>query len=858
MTTLSILGGDWEYQFEDETVTTTDPAQPGTRMLVRNSGPVRETVEVYSALADALDEFQAMGFKNPMLPVTPNAFTMENFAFISRASSEWLKEGTISFDLTPVGVAGNDSGRGVWKVAYTGGTDFVAGDIGREVLQGTDEGTLLDYEVEPDGTKVAWIRPKDSTPVTGDLFDGTASLTVVADGGTGASTSSTAAVSGTMQYTAIQAIGSVPTATEVYIVQDRIKLANSTDNTGFQFWETDSNVSLGIISVLIRTTNAGTIIKAGDLEVFARKYGALYDNFRLNVAAGGFSALPLASAPDINNTTGYRTFTGSTGVNTFNVGNAIYVGASWAAATKKGVITAVGGSVAAPVIEYYPVGDLTDFANTDAVKEYDYVAEADGDATCTAAAPTDTVGGPTDVAGTGGGLVTITIGHATLDFDNTGVAEPYSITVDANAKLTGIVYEALKHRTRRGSDNTFWNTVACSIPGEQWRGLEALAYFDATGVGGLVQGGDVVNNTQSGWEARTIAINDPFAGEDVGQDYITLADVQPSTLSLVNNDVVARDGATTNNVTIDTAGTGGAILSITSPKASPFGTYTGTQIFGAQGVRYINLGAGDGQNYILTDDLGTLRSPPNTVTYTVNNTRAGDRIFVARDTGTAGVIDRDQFGGMTVTAASATAITVAGSIDSEVAPAGYIRVVENSLQEEHKYWYSSRTTGASGVFTLKPITPGTADAGTNSTTLVDAASTFVTEGVEVGMLVQNTTGTSTYEVTAVNSETNLSIRHLYGTDNITTASAFTINETIQAYAVTDDLFDLIVDAEEDTGTDGVPGSIQNTFVKTPAANFGTVAQVRNGKNILPFELNQTQGDGDTSVTTVRTPDTIAV
>ena len=135
MTVLSLLGGDWEYQFEDETTTTTDPLQPGTRMLQYNSGPVRTSNEIYSAIAAATDEFTAMGFKNPMLPVTPNQYTLENQAFISRASTEMLKEGTLVCDWSFAGVAGNNSGTAVIRKQYedSGGNSFVAGDIGRGV-----------------------------------------------------------------------------------------------------------------------------------------------------------------------------------------------------------------------------------------------------------------------------------------------------------------------------------------------------------------------------------------------------------------------------------------------------------------------------------------------------------------------------------------------------------------------------------------------------------------------------------------------------------------------------------------------------------------------------------------------------
>lgn len=855
MTTLSLLGGDWEYQFEDETNDVA--AVVGTRMLKYVSGPVRTTNAVYSDLAANADEFQAMGFKNPMLPVTPNAYTMENKAFISRASSEWLKEGTITADWSLVGTAGNNAGRGVLRVPYVDATPFIASDVGKRVTQtGTgDTGTLLDYEVEPDGTLVAWIRPEDSTPVTGDLFDGTGALTVT--NGTGVSASSTAATSGITRFTAIQAIGSVPTATEVYIVQDRIKLANSTDNAGFQFWATDPNVSLGIVSVLIRTLNAAPTttdtdaIADGDLEVFARRYTSLYDNFRLNVSAGGFSALPLSSAPDINNTTGYRRVTevAATGTGPFEVGDV----ATEAVSGAQVVITAVGGTTATPILEYYPVGNLDDLFGSGAQT----LTGSPSGATMTTAAPVANLLGPTDTASGEGGTVTITLGNTSRDHDNSGTAEPYSVIIDAQSNVPiSKVYERIKYVTRRGGDATDLFGVGVNVPGETYRGLEAAVYYDSP-AGTFGEGEDIVVFGGT-WSARSMAVHTSTAPEGVNQTYITVTDQQTSLDSLANNDVL--DDEALDSVTVDTVGAGGAIVAIASVKASPFGTFTGTQIFGAQGIDFRNPDGADTQAYILTDDLGTLRTPPNTIAFTVANTRQFDRILVARDTGTAGVIDKDKFGGMTAVAASSKTITIAGSIVAadQVPEIGVVRVVENTLEEEHRYYYESRTIGAGAVFTLYNITAAAATAGTSSTTLSKTGGpSFITEGVQVGMLVQDTTNTGTYEVVSVDGADDLTIRHLYGADLFASGDSYTINETIQLYAVTDDIFDTILDYEEDIGTDGTPGSMSNSFVKT-AGTFGTVVQVRQGKNILPFEQNQDVGQTSTTVTTVRTPDTIAI
>jgi hypothetical protein len=840
MTTLAILNGDFEILFDDETVGT---ATTGMRMIRRAAGAsatVYTTLQLYSAVADAADEFQAMGFRNPMLPVTPNAFTLENKYFMPRSSTEWLKEGTISADWSYTALP-DTIGNGVVAVAWSGGTGPVTGDIGRLITQGDtgDTGTLLDFETAPDGTTYVWIRPDDSTPVTGDLFDGTGTLIVT--GGTMSATTSTAGLIGNTRYTAIQAIGAVPFATEVYVYQNRIKLTDSAG--GFQWWTTDPNVSLGIISVLIRThfqgvgfTTVGAIADA-DLEVFARRYTSLYDNFRLNVAGGGFSALPLASSPDINNTTGYQTMTGSGGSGTFLAGELCTESTTGAQV----VLTAVSGTTANPILEYYIVGDLTDIAGTNTL------TGATSGATCTTAAPTANSGGPTDATSGEGGTVTITIGSTTADFDGNGTAEPYSVTVNAQTNVpVAKVYERLKYVTRRGQDNTFWNTVATSVPGEAYRGIEALYYYDNP-VGTFTQGDDITG--QLGYTARVFGVNSGATGEDVNQAYITVTDQQTSLDSVSNNDVLTDEGSDT--VTADNAGAGGAFLSITSPKASPFGTFTGTTIFGAQGVLFTGIDLNP-QAYTLTDDLGTLRPPPNTVTILVDNTLALDRVLVARDTGLAGVIDKDQFGGMTATGISATSITVGGTVDSEVPAAGWVRVVAVDEQQEHRYKYDSRTTGASGVFTLTPITPGTATAGTSDTELFDTGATFVTEGAEVGMLVYVAGRTSTYEVTDIQSETNVGLRLLYGAGGFVSTDTYTMNETIQAYDTGDDIFDLIIDAEATTT------SYSNTIVKTPAANFGVVVNVRQGKVILPFTQNATVGDSGLTVTTVRQDDTIAI
>lgn len=868
MTTINILNNDFEILFEDEKVGSNAVAGLKTvRRKVGASETVYTTNALYSAIADAADEFIAMGFENPMLPVTPNAYTMENNYFIPKSSTEYLEEGAISAAWAVT------SGQGIYRKVYTTVTAAVVfGDIGRQVTEATsgDTGTLIDFENEPDGTTVLWIRPDTA----GDTFALSTSLTCTGDGGVMSVAGSGAATSGRTLFSSIQVIGSVPTATEVYVYQNRQKMTSSTG--AFQWWDTNTTVSLGIIDILIRVQSAGASIADGDVEVFSRRYTSLYDNFRLNVAAGGRSALPLASATDINNTTGYLTFTGSTGTGTFNVGSGIYVGATWATATKKGVVTAVGGTGVAPVLEYYLVGDLAAFATSDAVKEYVFSDLADGDATCTAGASTANLTGPTDTAAGEGGTVTVTIGHAVSDHDGDNSIEPYSITVNAQGDVvTSKVYERIKYITRRGANAADLFGAGVNIPGESFRGIEAIYQYDADSGTDLTEGDDINNDNGvfADWTARLLADNTLGAGVPSAFTYITVTDQQTSLKTAGDNDLIYDEASET--VTLHEGGTVG-FQSITSPKSSPFGTFTGTQIFGARGVLYTNVASADAQNYILTDDLGNLRSPPNTITFSVNNTAAGDRVFVARDNGIAGIINKDQYGGLATPAAGYnqlgdSVIRVAGNVDAvgnDTPASGYIRVVETTLLQEHHYAYDSLTLGANDEFNLRVITSGiitTAGAPTlGVATLIASAATFQTENVEAGMLIRSTFAgktTHVWEVDSVDSEIQLTVHQLYGPltalQDWDVGDTFEINRLIgdhttpTDYAATDNVYTPILDVEATTTT------TTNTFVKTISSNFGVVVNVRQGKIILPFTQNVTQQDGNTNVTVVRTPDTIA-
>jgi hypothetical protein len=216
-------------------------------------------------------------------------------------------------------------------------------------------------------------------------------------------------------------------------------------------------------------------------------------------------------------------------------------------------------------------------------------------------------------------------------------------------------------------------------------------------------------------------------------------------------------------------------------------------------------------------------------------------------------------------------IRVAGDISAvgnDTPAIGFIRVVETTLQEEHHYLYDSLTLGANDEFNLRVISTGTITTiGTptnGEAVLTASAATFVTEKVAVGMLVRNTFAgktTHVWEVVSVDSETALTVQQLFGPksglQDWDVSDTFEINRLIgdhtvpTDYAVTDNVYTPWLDSESTATT------INNTFVKTLSSDFGYVVNVRQGKVILPFTQNVTQGDGNTNVTVVRTPDTIA-
>lgn len=831
MSAITFLGGDFEILFSDETVGSN--AVAGLRMVRRTStaGPTVYTAnQVYSGIAENSDAFQAMGFENPQLPITPTAYKMENGYFIPRSTTEFMKGGSITADWT------NE----IRSIEYSQSVAFVFADIGRQVVGGTtgDTGTLLDFEILPNGNLLLWIRPDD---ILTDLFDNNSeTLSVTADSGTGSGTASASSTTGITLFSALQVIGSVPTSTEVFLYQERLKMTSS-DGT-FQWWVTDATLSLGIINILVRVQRDNILIANGDIEVFSRRYTSLYDQFKLNIAEGGRSSLPLASQPDINNTTGYLRSNWDGGS-----GSAMKVGDVLTNVTVPGTLLVVTSVLVdlttTGTFAYYLIGDLTAFNDNDVFTSTNISGNIQG-------VPIVNLGGPTDTAVGEGGSVTIVLGTTTVDHDGDGTAEPWSITVDAQGDvLSAKVYERFKYATRRGATASDLFGSGVNVPGESYRGLQAQIPYDAPS-GTFNQGDDV--NGPTTWSARIMSVN-------ISDAYIMVTDQQTSLDTVLDNDILSDESS--NTITVN-----GVPSQFAVSKQSPLGTYTGTQMFLTRGVIVINPAPTDTQNYIGNDDNDIRRIPPNLVSVTVSNIAVGYRVLVADDNGTAGTINKDRFGGIGTVSGLNNGlgdiqIFVGTLIDSNVAQAGFLRVVDIINQEEHRYVYNSRNTT---TLFLRNVVEGTGVTTASASQVIDTTADFtnLSNPVEVGMLVRNITAgktTHVWEVTNVVSATILDVDLLYGpgipvqdwdiTDSYQINRLIGNHTTPGDYTTTDNLYAPIIDAQADSS------SISNNIVQTNP--FGIVTNVRQGKVILPFTQNSTVLANGVSITTVATPDTIA-
>jgi len=779
----------------------------------------RTVNQLYSALQDLFDELTQMDDGTPMSAQTPTEYTIgiidagdKDPWFIDRTTVEHLSGGslkTASWDR----VSGTNTG--IVKIQYTeGGTILQASDIGKTIANGTATGTILDYNttVSP---KVMWIRPTDNTS-THDWSASSGTMTVT--GSSANPAQSAAAVSGGESLWAnIYTIGTIESNTHIYIYQNAVNLVAYKDTTD---WWID-----GHIDILVNVKELGTETDEGVISVYARQYSKTYSYYIVDLTNGGRNPIPLQTGNDLDNQTGYWRFTGSSGTGTFVVGEVI----SKSATTKKGVITAVTGSPGTtPVITYYLIGDpLTNFSNGDTS-----VTGATSGATVTAGTPA--AFGPaalgTPPTSTFGGLAT----GGSNDIDENGTPENYSITIDCNQNSLANVYEWTKYATRRGATGDI-DAGTQTIEGQFYIGSDTRIIYTTLGGTGTIDDGEVVTGGTSGAVGTVVNHN-----------------TTDKIIILRNSRGIFSNGEQINQGSTNVTGT--TISSLSPISAAPFGTFAGGKFFCAPGVVLSDYLTTEANNFQLVDDNGTVRVVPTKATITVGNTRAGDKIAVFRLTASGGDIDKARYSG-TVQSAGATTLVIdtGGGITFDEpgkTAGGVLRIVDVSANTEYRLRFSS---WSSSTFTLASTTSLTADAGSDTTTIVDSG-VFAT--AKVGDLIRSVSPAGISYIKTITDNDTVTI--FPAITSFTTGSTYEINTLPVATATDDTIYVPFIDSYETTGTGGAPGS-ESVIITHSSSDSDVFIRVRARQAgiILPFEQDSSVvGANPTTVSVIRSSDSI--
>lgn len=417
------------------------------KRIYHSSGTAIYTVNaLYSYLMDTFDELAQMDDPIPMTAQTPTEYTLVNGWFMDDDSFKYLKGGAIKTD-------GYLNEIQILTLQSSGYTNAVAGDIGKTVKDdGADTGALLAYN---NTSRKWWIR-YSSTIASGSA------MTI--SGGTGAGTAAANSTTGENLYANIYTLGSIEEDDnqQIYIEQNGARIFSGSE------WWPESGSGTRHIDVLIKVKEAGTEIDGAQITVFLRHYPStgnadLYDHFGIDLTSGGRNAVPLATSPDLNNTSTHAVVSGYSDITIAFVNGTINYSSISGSFTNLETVT--GGTSGATALF---------------VKQ----TTTSGSGTMTLANIVGTFqSGETITGGTSGKTATtsstVTGAYYTGKAFTQGTEYNYSVIINCATRPLAQVYEYLKYVTRIGSTFTMYPTATQTGGAITWSTKQGQLYIRA-------------------------------------------------------------------------------------------------------------------------------------------------------------------------------------------------------------------------------------------------------------------------------------------------------------------------------------------------------------------------------------------
>lgn len=825
----TILGGDVTVYYLDEN------RQKRMEWTGTATG-TRTANELYSAMATLLDNAPQGDDATAFTAETPVEYTVgiidANDAdpwYVSLDLLEHIQGGALR---TSGWTHVDGSAVGIIFVPVTAASNNItSSEYGLDISGATTgNGTLLEILSDGGTNDILVIRP--DTNAAGDNFT-TNSQTITCNALT-ATQAQAGSNTGELVWANGFNVTPIDADTHVYVYQGLVadgtrRRFTSVNNNGQDFWPEGAFDRCFLLNDL--TSSSLAIIDAGNLTFFARKGNTLYDSFEITAStvSGGRNPVPLSASADLNNTTGYQSIT-TTAVATddFNVGDEIEGGTSGARA----IITSITGSSPTYTFNYYLIGDpqVTFQTAAETITNND----ATGSATKDGSAPADQ--GPALATWfTSNTAPTATHAATTFDIDDDGTAEGYGITLDANQNPLTEVYEWTKFITRNGETST---TNTDGIEGEQYVGATVFLEYSGTVTGTISEGSDV---TQANTGATGIVIS-----HDTTLKQILLRDSRGT----FNTTDVVTDNDAGGTVTPNTTA-----VTFNANKAAPFGSLAGGRFFGARGVLLSDYLAADENNFQLIDSQGNTKQRPIAITLSVSNlvgtdqtTATDDYVTSHRLTGSGGAIDKSEYSAAGGEAIGDTTITVDTSISADTpgkSLGGVLNIRDSSDNNKH---YRIRFSSWSGsVFTLANIDIAAADAGTNTTTVVESGA--FTNAKRGDLVINKTQGNAVSYVKTVDDANTITIEPAI--TGQTTGDAIELNAVPVAINTADDVYVSLID-EFATSTSA---EVSIVYV-SPIFYRVKVSNTRNATKIKRFVTDDSTSGTDRNVATIRNEDTI--